>query len=177
LYVWIVAASGPRLEARAIAAIDEAYFPAIGSLHSLLDSLVDTAEDAATGQLRLIDCYSSVPDAAARMASLAGSALAAARALPHVRTHELLVAAMACSYLSSVEPATDELAMIARDTRAAMGWRATPLLVVFSVRRLAGALRGAPALPAMSGTVGASRTASARTQAEAREPGADARAA
>ncbi len=45
----IAAAAVPSLRASDVAAIEGAYFPWIGALHSLLDSIVDQAEDAATG--------------------------------------------------------------------------------------------------------------------------------
>ena len=60
----------------AIAAVEDAYFPWVGALHSLLDNLVDVAEDRATGQHSLIGLYSS-PLAGRRADRPAGRALAA----------------------------------------------------------------------------------------------------
>lgn len=112
-------------------AIDEAYFPWIGALHSLLDNLIDRGEDRAAAQHNLIGCYGSAQDAAARMGMLAERALAAARELDSwgdggagvtdagvaagaggareldgpsgARPHTLVLAAMASFYLATPE--------------------------------------------------------------------------
>ncbi len=122
VHALIAAAASPSLDEQAIAAIDDAYFPAIGALHSLLDSLVDVDEDAETGQLRLIDCYDSPSDAAAALADLTRAALAAARGLPRARSTELLVAAMVCSYLATAGArSARDAEPIARQVRDALG--------------------------------------------------------
>jgi tetraprenyl-beta-curcumene synthase len=168
VHALIAAAASPSLDARTIIAIDDAYFPTIGALHSLLDSLVDVDEDVATGQLRLIDCYDSPAAAAAALANLARAALAAARALPHGHSARLLIAAMACSYLSCAGATTRDAEPIARDVRAALGPIAAPLLLVFAIRR-AGRRPSATARDA--------NRVPAPISADACEQGANARAA
>jgi tetraprenyl-beta-curcumene synthase len=140
VHALIAAAATPSLSATELAAIEDAYLADIGALHSLLDSLVDRAEDAATGQLSLVGCYRSSLDAATRMRSLTASALEAARTLPGGRRHQLLVAAMACHYLSSLERATAETSEPAQAVREVLGGLAAPALAVFRARRLAGRL-------------------------------------
>jgi tetraprenyl-beta-curcumene synthase len=143
----IAAAASPTASRADAAAIDDACFPAIGALHSLLDSLVDLDEDAVAGQLRLLDCYPSRADAAAGMGALMRRALTAARQLPRGRGHELLVVAMACSYVSVPEAMTGGASDVARAVRAELGARAWPALLVFKLRRLVGgsaALRADP---------------------------------
>jgi tetraprenyl-beta-curcumene synthase len=167
----IASAASPTLDARSIAAIDDAYFPTIGALHSLLDSLVDRDEDAATGQLRLLDCYSSPPDAAAAMADLARSGIAAARALPSGTRHQLLFVAMACSYLSAPEASIGIAVPIARDVRAAIGPLARPILAVFALRRLVGGRRQTSSPIAVAGLT------AAPIDVDAPQRGADARVA
>jgi tetraprenyl-beta-curcumene synthase len=165
------AASSPRAEE--LTAIERAYFPWIGALHSLLDSAVDVAEDAATGQLSLVGCYRSPQDAALRMRWLTVCALDLARGLPGGRRHAVLVTAMACHYLSGLErSAAGELDPdLAQGVREALGGLARPALLLFTARRLAGR-RGhrrdlAPAVRRGAGAIPLGD----------RERGADARAA
>jgi tetraprenyl-beta-curcumene synthase len=140
VHALIAAAATPSLSDPELAAIEDAYTTDIGALHSLLDSLVDRAEDAATGQLSLVGCYRSAGEAATRMSSLTANALAAARTLPGGRRHQLLVAAMACHYLSSLESATADTSDAARAVREGLGGLAAPALAVFRARRLVGRL-------------------------------------
>jgi tetraprenyl-beta-curcumene synthase len=138
VHALLAAAASPELTAQDVAAIDAAYFPCIGALHSLLDSLVDEQEDAATGQLRLLDCYPSRRQATAGLQQLATRALAAARELPGGADHALLVTAMACSYLAAPEASSSGVHKLARQVRASLGPLARPMLLVFKLRRLAG---------------------------------------
>jgi tetraprenyl-beta-curcumene synthase len=142
------AAADSAIDPAEIGAIEEAYFPWIGALHSLLDSLVDEAEDERTGQLSLIGCYASREEAASGMRRLAARAMDAARALPRGREHAVLVAGMAASYLAVVAtsetseaPAPAAAAAAAAGTLAAgvregVGGLARPAMLVFRVRRL-----------------------------------------
>jgi tetraprenyl-beta-curcumene synthase len=148
IYALIAAAAEPRVDPQEIAAMEAAYFPWIGSLHSLLDNLVDTAEDYATGQRSLIGCYASPCDAATRMGMLAERSSQAARALPGPR-HTLVLAAMASFYLSTPEACTPEAAPVADAVLQALGEPARMAMTVFrsrlALRRLAPSAPGAPA--------------------------------
>jgi tetraprenyl-beta-curcumene synthase len=169
VHALIAAAAAPDLTQRDVRAIEAAYFPCIGALHSLLDSLVDEEEDAATGQLRLLECYPSHARAGERLRQLATDALTAARELPGGTGHALLVIAMACSYLAEAQ-ASSRTGALAREVGASLGPIARPALLVFKLRSFAAA----------------SRAATRRTQAPGRSPqavavdpetrGADARA-
>jgi tetraprenyl-beta-curcumene synthase len=172
VHALIAAAASPMLRERDVAAIEAAYFPCIGALHSLLDSLVDEAEDAATGQLRLLDCYPSPLQAAAGVRRLAETALTAARELPGGRAHALLVAAMACSYLAAPEASTPGAQAVARAARASVGRVARPMLLVFEMRRQAGRLASV-----FAATSPAGQKTSAPARVDTVERGADARAA
>lgn len=138
----IAAAAAPSLRGEDVAAIEAAYFPRVSALHSLLDSVVDGAEDAATGQLSLVRCYRCTPDAARRMRWLALQALQAVRELPGGRRHMVLVVAMACSYLSAPEASAPDVVALAEGVRGALGPLAVPALVVFRMRRLVGRFAG-----------------------------------
>jgi tetraprenyl-beta-curcumene synthase len=144
VYALIAAAADPTLQPGEVKAIENAYFPWIGGLHSLLDHLVDRAQDAACGQRNLIDCYSSTEEAAARMQTLAERAVRASRALPGGRRHMVVLAGMAGYYLSDPESSAAGSREIARGVRAAIGRLMTPTLVVFKARRLVGQSESSP---------------------------------
>ncbi len=145
VYALIAAAADPNLDPREIAAIERAYFPWIGALHSLLDHLVDRAQDAASGERSLIDYYPSPAHAAARMQTLAERAASAAGGLPRARAHTVVLAGMTANYLSDPGAAMPAAAPIARRVRGAIGGLVGPALLVFNARRFAGGLGRAPA--------------------------------
>lgn len=134
------AAADPAPGPTELAAIEEAsYFPWIGALHSLLDSVVDEAEDARTGQLSLIDCYASPREAATRMRWLAARAMGSARRLSHGSEHVVLVAGMAGYYLSELSGAGASARSTLTDgVREEIGGLARAALLVFKVRRACG---------------------------------------
>ncbi len=137
VHALIAAAAEPALDERRIAAIEAAYFPWVGALHSLLDNLVDAAEDHATGQHSLIGRYASRREAATRMGLLARRSLDAAAALPDGRAHVLVAAAMASFYLSTEEARAPAALPIARSVLQALGEPADLALPVFRARLLA----------------------------------------
>lgn len=134
IYALIAAAARPRVREQEIAAIEAAYFPWIGALHSLLDNLVDVAEDYATGQRSLVGCYASSLDAATRMRLLAERSLRAARALPERDGHELVLAAMASLYLSTPDAALPAASPVAHAVLDALGEPARLAMLVFRSR-------------------------------------------
>jgi tetraprenyl-beta-curcumene synthase len=148
VYALIAAAAEPRVDQAEIEAIEAAYFPWIGALHSLLDNLIDAAEDYATGQRSLIGCYASPCDAATRMGLLAERSMSAAKTLPG-RRHELVLAAMASFYLCTPEARAAEAAQVADAVLKALGEPAAMSMMVFRsrlrLRRLAPSAPGAPA--------------------------------
>jgi tetraprenyl-beta-curcumene synthase len=149
IYALIAAAAQPRVDPAEIAAIEGAYFPWVGALHSLLDNLVDIAEDYATGQRSLIGCYASSLDAATRMRLLSERALRAAEGLPDGRGHVLVLAAMASFYLSTPEAAAPAARPVAHAILDALGEPARLSMHVFRtrlrVRRLTPRAPGGPA--------------------------------
>ncbi len=148
LFVLIAAAADPSLRECDMVAIENAYFPWIGALHSLLDSLVDHDEDIATGERGLIDCYPSPLDAARRMSTIAGEALHRASALPQGRRHALILAAMTSFYLCELHrSASPHAQLIAPSVLEAIGGLAVPAMAILGARR---SVRGAAA-----GTAGA----------------------
>ncbi len=148
IYALIAAAAEPHVNPEEIVAIESAYFPWIGALHSLLDNLIDAAEDYATGQRSLVGCYASPCDAATRMGLLAERSMQAAQALPG-RRHTLVLAAMASFYLCTPEARVPEAAPVADAVLEALGEPAQMAMTVFrsrlALRRLAPSTPGAPA--------------------------------
>jgi tetraprenyl-beta-curcumene synthase len=136
VHVLIAAAADAELQQADIAAIDDAYFPWIGALHSLLDNIVDIQEDAVTDQRSLVHYYASPAQAAARLQVLAVKAVGRARALPRGARHAIILAAMAGNYLSAPEANTPDVKTVSQSVREAIGDLATPTLLVFKLRRL-----------------------------------------
>jgi tetraprenyl-beta-curcumene synthase len=135
VYALIALAATPdRDRLAAPEAIEDAYFPWIGALHSLLDNLVDAAEDHATGQHSLVGRYASSQEAATRMGWLAERSLRAAAALPG-RGHTLMVAAMASFYLSAQGASTPEALPVARAVLDVLNGPARLAMLVFRLRR------------------------------------------
>jgi tetraprenyl-beta-curcumene synthase len=141
VHVLIAAAADAELQQTDIAAINDAYFPWIGALHSLLDNIVDIQEDAITDQRSLVYYYASPAQAAARLQVLAVKAVGRARALPRGARHAIILAAMAGNYLSAPEANTPDVKTVSQSVREAIGDLATPTLLVFKLRRLSS---GAP---------------------------------
>jgi tetraprenyl-beta-curcumene synthase len=158
VYALIAAASDPTVRTGAAQAIEHAYFPWIGALHSLLDHLVDHAQDTASAQRNLIDYYSSPREAADRMRRLAELAADAARGLPRGRAHTIVLAGMTGYYLSLTEASAPAAAPIAQHVRAAIGGSIAPALLVFKARGL------------VDRVAGSSRSESAPTIASSRTP-------
>jgi tetraprenyl-beta-curcumene synthase len=137
LYVLIATAADPHLREPDVDAIEGAYFPWIGALHSLLDSLVDRDEDQAAGERGLIDCYPSPADAATRMGTIAREALVRAVALPDGRRHALILAAMASFYICELNrSASPHAQLVAPSVLDVFGRLAAPAMAVLGTRRL-----------------------------------------
>lgn len=140
-FALVAAAAHPAASARDAAAIEVAYFPWIGSLHVLLDSLIDWPEDAAVGHRSLVASYASPTETAERMDAIAAAAIGAVEALPHCRRHLLLLASMAGYYLAKPVAHLPHAAAATDRIVATLGDLARPVLLVHRVRRLAGRMR------------------------------------
>jgi tetraprenyl-beta-curcumene synthase len=137
----ISATADPALTQRDIDALDAAYYPWIGALHTLLDSLVDRKEDTtAPGQRSLIDYYASPTETATRLEMIAMQAVRRARVLPHACNHAIILAAMASFYLSDPQASTPDARLAKKRVLASMGALATPTMAVLNARRAAGRL-------------------------------------
>ncbi len=124
-------------------AIARAYFPWIGSLHSLLDNLIDHPEDTATEQHNLIEHYGSAQETATRLRALALQSARQTHTLPRGRQHDMILAGMASHYLSTHEANLPHAQPAKAAVLEAIGGLAGPTMLVFSLRRaVARAVRG-----------------------------------
>lgn len=134
-FALVMAAARPDLSPADARAIERAYFPWIGSLHVLLDSLIDLPQDVEAGHHSLVENYRSAQETSERMDAIAAVSVRAARALPGGGEHALLLAGMTGFYLAAdsarLPHAADATARIA----ATFGELARPVLLVHRVRR------------------------------------------
>ena len=135
LFALIASAAHPALPPADASAIEVAYWPWIGALHSLLDSLVDKQEDTAVAQQSLLDYYTTPQEAAARMQILAREALRTAGALPKPQDHILILAAMASFYLTAPEASSPTAQLISRRIIETLGPITRPTIALHSARR------------------------------------------
>lgn len=137
----ISATAVPDLSAEEAAALDGAYYPWVGALHTLLDSLVDRPEDTtAAGQRSLIDYYSSPTEVASRLEMIAHEAVGRVAALPHAHNHAIILAAMSSFYLSDSHARTTDARLARERVLAAMGGLAAPTMLVMRLRHIGGIL-------------------------------------
>ena len=138
----ISATADPMLTRQEADAIEAAYYPWIGALHTLLDSLVDHSEDmAAPGQRSLIDYYASPKEAAARLEMIAARAIHHTKMLPHAHNHAMLLAAMASFYLADPHASMPEARLARKRVLATMGQLAAPTMFVMRARHSTKVLR------------------------------------
>ncbi|MGO9320931.1 MAG: DUF2600 family protein [Solirubrobacteraceae bacterium] len=138
VFALIAAAAQPALAVEEAAATERAYFPWIGSLHVLLDSLIDRHDDIQAGQHCLIDHYASAEEAAARLSAIAARAMRATELLPRSVQHTTILAAMAGFYLSAPSTSAPAAMLASQRVLKTMGTVVTPTMAVHRARRAAG---------------------------------------
>lgn len=142
VYALLVAATEPDLRERDVQALDRAYFPWVGGVHSLLDNLIDKREDEAAGHRSLLEYYDP-RRAAQRLRWLTGQSVSAVAGLPGGERHTVVLVAMIASYLSHPQAQAPELAPSRRAVLDAAGPLMRPTLLVFKLRARLGAARSA----------------------------------
>ncbi len=118
--------------------VEHAYFPAIGALVWLMESLVDHCEDARTENHSYVGRYASPEHAAERLAAIAGRAGAATELLSRAATHRVLLAGVASLYLSDPGAGAPAAVAPAGAVHRALGWPVGLLVAVLRVRRRLG---------------------------------------
>jgi tetraprenyl-beta-curcumene synthase len=137
VFALISAAARPSLTAAEATAIEQAYWPWVGALHSLLDSLVDEQQDVRDNQRSLLSYYDTPQETVARLQALTRGALKAVNTLPNCHEHKLLLAAMASSYLASPQASSPTTSLIARHMTETLGPIATASMTVLTARHAA----------------------------------------
>jgi tetraprenyl-beta-curcumene synthase len=140
VHALIAAAADPQLRAADVAATERAYFPWIGALHSLLDSLVDRREDHEHAQRSLLGYYLSPAAAAIELSSLALRARRATQDLPARHHHLVILIAMCSYYVSAPQCETPEGRVISAALTRALGMPLSLAILLFRTRRLAATL-------------------------------------
>jgi tetraprenyl-beta-curcumene synthase len=137
VFALVAAAAQPAIGSEEASITENAYFPWIGALHVLLDSLVDRSADVEAGHHSLVAHYSSAEEAASRLGVIAVRALSATERLPNSLQHATILAAMSSYYLSSPTTATPAAFPAAQHVLDAMGALAMPTMAVLRGRRVA----------------------------------------
>ncbi len=150
LFALIAMAARPGATAAEATAVEQVYFPWIGALHSLLDSLIDRDEDEASGQHPLIEHYGRPDQIAAGLRRLARESSRRAAALPDAASHTAILASMAALYLADREAAGPRARRARGEVLQALGGLTAPAMAVMRMRML---LRGErPAAGRAAGT-------------------------
>jgi tetraprenyl-beta-curcumene synthase len=131
----IAAAADPAMCRERATALEHAYFPWVGALSTLLDSVIDQRRDSAEGQKSLIDNYTSPQETAERLRMFAARALEAVLPLADAPNHTMILAAMAAFFHSTPQALAPEVGLATQAVLDAMGGWATPALFFFKTRR------------------------------------------
>jgi tetraprenyl-beta-curcumene synthase len=135
LFALIAAAAQPTLTDAEAASVDTAYWPWIGALHSLLDSLTDEQEDQAAQQHSLLAYYHTPDETITRFRDLATEARHAATSLPNPHQHLLILAAMASHYMTTLPTPTPLSRNINRTINEALGPLTRSTTYILTTRR------------------------------------------
>jgi tetraprenyl-beta-curcumene synthase len=137
VFALMSAAAQPTLDAGHAVALESAYFPWIGSLHTLLDSLIDEPEDDITNQHSLTARYTSREETAGRLQTLAARATHHARELPDGEHHIMILAAMVSFYLAGPQAKDPHARLAAERVLTTLGDHAIPAMLVLRARHAA----------------------------------------
>ncbi len=141
VFALFAAAAEPLLRRAEARALESAYFPWIGALHVLLDSLIDHSADVAAGHHSLVAHYPSSEDAATRLSAIAMHAFDATDRLSQGTQHAMIVAAMTSFYLSDPAATATATQLVSGRVLETMGTLATPTMLVLRGRRAAATMK------------------------------------
>lgn len=147
LHALIAHTAEPGASSEAGAKLVGAY-ERVASVATLLDSLIDHANDTRADDHSYVGYYGDPATAADRIALVAREALAAVAPLPQAAHHTMTVAGVAAYYLSAPEAAQVRLAT--RPTRVELRPVITPILLSFHVLRRRNRRLFPPVRPALS---------------------------
>jgi tetraprenyl-beta-curcumene synthase len=138
VFALMSAAALPVLPVEHVFALERTYFPWVGSLHTLLDSLIDEREDSITHQHCLTACYTSREEAASRLRMLAEHAVEGVMKLPDSDHHMMILAAMVCFYLAAPQARGEGAMLAASGVLGALGEDAMPAMLILRARHIVG---------------------------------------
>jgi tetraprenyl-beta-curcumene synthase len=138
LFALVALAADPGITPTEIEAIERAYFPWIGGLHSLLDHLIDVQEDWIHEQRNFMTLYASPQEAALRLRILTTRSVEHLGLLSNAAPHQLVLAGMVSSYLSAREAYAPGVRLMTSYVLGASGAFARAALFMHWVRRAVG---------------------------------------
>jgi tetraprenyl-beta-curcumene synthase len=127
------AAAEPALSSQRVQAIESLYWPRLGGLHTLLDSLIDRGEDTAHAQHNLLAHYASEEDMATRLGCLTLDARARAREVGV--EHTLILAGLVGLYLSDSRAWLPGARLTSERVLSALGGLSAPAMAILTTRR------------------------------------------
>ena len=169
VFALLAVAGARRIAPDDVAAIEASYFPWIGALVWLMESLVDHDDDVRSGNHSYVARYGSPQRAAARLAAIAAGAADATTVLPRAAHHRVLLSGVTSLYLSAPTAGDACIHDIADAIRSAVGGPIGPLLLVLRLRRRLGRRR-ARAAATRGRRRSPSRRASRRRSPASRRP-------
>lgn len=134
IHALIAAAADPSTTELDARLVDAAYYPPIGALTVLFDSLIDRSHDAVSGNHNYMAYYTGRDAAAERLAAITRHAQLAVMPLRRRRRHKAIVAGVVGFYLG----ASDRVAWIGAVRErvvAELGGTVGPIMTVMRVRR------------------------------------------
>jgi tetraprenyl-beta-curcumene synthase len=134
----IAAAAAPTMRVEHATSIDCAYFPWVGALSTLLDSVVDQRIDRAENQRSLIDYYSSPKVMAERLQMIAIEARRAIAPLDDAPNHMMILAAMAAFFHSRPQTSALEVSQATQTVFKAVGPGTSPAFFFFRIQKALG---------------------------------------
>jgi tetraprenyl-beta-curcumene synthase len=141
VFALIATAARPTLSIDQADAAANAYFPWVGALHVLLDSLVDRELDGISGDHALVSHYGAYGGVTAeRLGAIAAESVRRLSGLGQSARHALILTGMASFYLSRPAARAPSAAAATARVLATLGPSARPAMVILGARA---ALRGA----------------------------------
>lgn len=134
VFALLAAAAQPSLSAADAQQAFSAYFPWVGALNVLLDSLVDRDTDLHSGDHSLVSHYDGPLHAAERLTVIAAESSARVEALGARTHHGLILAAMASFYLARPRVRTPDSEPIIEGVIRALGPHTRPAMAFLRLR-------------------------------------------
>lgn len=131
----IAAAADPTMRVEHATSIECAYFPWVGALSTLLDSVVDQRIDRAENQRSLVDYYGSSRITAERLQLITIEARRAIAPLVDASNHMMILAAMAAFFHSRPQTSMPEIGQVTQAVFKAVGCRASTALLFFRIQQ------------------------------------------